>query len=113
MIPNTPWYKKSGHEIPSSLNKAKRMNGMIYVSKGFVAAGLKNVVHPLTFFRSISQYKKMKITVHIPAEYNAHVGVAQIFEIWYAGRSKNPAMKSAAAKTTPSVTRREILLFTR
>jgi len=49
---------------------------MMYVSKGFDAAGLKKFVHPCIFLLSISQYKKENIIVQKAALYKHHVGVA-------------------------------------
>ena len=66
-MPTTPSYKKPGKCVWSRRSTAYNMNGMIYVSNGLEAAGLKKAVQRLTCFRSMSQYSSVKITQQIAA----------------------------------------------
>jgi len=52
------------------------ISGIMYVSNGFDAAGLKKLVQPWTFFLSINQYKNENIMVQKAALYKHQVGVA-------------------------------------
>ena len=52
------------------------ISGIMYVSKGFDAAGLKKFVQRWIFFMSISQYKKENMIVQKAALYKHQVGVA-------------------------------------